>query len=108
MSATLPDEFLPALRRRLEAHYGDRLVRAVLFGSYARGEATEESDVDVLVQLQGDVNAWREYGELSEIAVDLMFEYGEVVSFVVVDEEIWERGWSFIRNVQEDGVPLAA
>ncbi|MDT7855152.1 nucleotidyltransferase domain-containing protein [Rubrivirga sp. S365] len=108
MPATLPDGFLPALRRRLEAHYGDRLVRAVLFGSYARGEATEESDVDVLVQLRGDVNAWREYGELSEITLDLLFEYGELVSFVVVDDEIWERGWSFVQNVQEDGVSIAA
>ena len=106
MPATLPDGFLPALRQRLEAHYGDRLVRAVLFGSYARGEATEESDVDVLVVLRGEVDSWEEGKPLSEIEVDLMFEYGRVLSVVVVDELIWDRRWAFIQNVQEDGVPL--
>lgn len=108
MPATLPDGFLPALRRRLDALYGDRLVRAVLFGSYARGEATEDSDVDVLVVLGGEVDAWEEYGRTAEIEVDLMFEFDLVVSTVVVDEAIWDRGWSFIQNVQQDGVPLAA
>ena len=106
MPTTLPDGFLPALRRRLDALYGDRLVRAVLFGSYARGEATEESDVDVLVVLRGEVDSWEEGKPLSEIEVDLMFEYGRVLSVVVVDEFIWDRQWAFIQNVQEDGVPL--
>ena len=108
MPATLPDGFLDALRDRLAAHYGDRLVRAVLFGSYARGEATEESDVDVLVVLEGEVDSWEEGKVLSEIEVDLMFKYGPALSIVVVDRAIWDRGWSFIQNVQEDGVPLAA
>lgn len=108
MPATLPDGFLAELHRRLAAHYGDRLVRAVLFGSHARGEATEGSDVDVLVVLRGEVDSWAEGEPLSEIEVDLMFEYGPVLSIVVVDEEIWQRGWAFIRNVQEDGVALAA
>ena len=108
MPVTLPDGFLPALRRRLEAHYGDRLVRAVLFGSYARGEATEESDVDVLVVLGGEVDAWAEGKPLSEISVDLMFEFGPALSIVVVDEALYERNWSFIQNVREDAVPLPA
>lgn len=108
MPATLPDGFLPALRRRLEAHYGDRLVRAVLFGSYARGEATEESDVDVLVVLGGEVDSWEEGKPLSEIEVDLMMEYGPVLSIVVVDETTWDRRWALIQNVQEDGIPLTA
>lgn len=42
-----------ALRRRLEARFGQRLVMVKLFGSYARGEAHEESDVDVLVLIEG-------------------------------------------------------
>lgn len=108
MPATLPDGFLPALRRRLDALYGDRLVRAVLFGSYARGEATEESDVDVLVVLGGEVDSWAEGKPLSEISVDLMFEFGPALSIVVVDEALYERNWSFIQNVREDAVPLPA
>ena len=108
MPATLPDGFLRDLRQRLEAHYGARLVRAVLFGSHARGEATPDSDVDVLVVLEGEVDAWTEGHPLSAIAVDLLFEYGEVASFVAIDRQIWDRGWSFVQNVQEDGIPLVS
>ena len=35
--------------------YGDRLVRLVLFGSHARGDAVPGSDIDVLVVLRGPV-----------------------------------------------------
>ena len=41
-------------RAALERLYGDRLVKVILYGSHARGEAHEESDVDVLFVLQGD------------------------------------------------------
>lgn len=40
-------------RERASARFGARLREVVLFGSYARGEAHEESDVDVLVVVDG-------------------------------------------------------
>ncbi|HET9960654.1 MAG TPA: nucleotidyltransferase domain-containing protein, partial [Polyangiaceae bacterium] len=38
---------------RLRGKFGERLVELKLFGSYARGEAHEDSDVDVLVVIDG-------------------------------------------------------
>jgi len=38
---------LKNLRRRFEAIYGDRLVKMILFGSQARGDAEPGSDIDV-------------------------------------------------------------
>ena len=108
MPATLPDGFLPALRRRLDALYGDRLVRAVLFGSYARGEATEESDVDVLVVLGGEVDAWEEYRRLSTVTADFFDTHDQFVTFVVADEERAGRSWTFMQNVRRDGIPVTA
>ena len=48
------------LREALQAVYGDRLARAVLFGSRARGEAHAESDYDVAVFLHGSEGLWAE------------------------------------------------
>lgn len=56
MPRTLPVSLRPALAeyaQRLRALFGDRLVDVRLFGSFARGEAHEDSDVDVLVLVQG-------------------------------------------------------
>ena len=45
--------------QRIKAHFGDRLVSICFFGSAARGEASPESDIDVLI-----------------IAEDLPIDYG--------------------------------
>jgi hypothetical protein len=42
---------LAVYRRLLEEHFGERLVPATLFGSYARGDARADSDVDVAIVL---------------------------------------------------------
>jgi uncharacterized protein len=44
---------LDAYAARLRARFGGRLRAIVLFGSWARGEADEDSDVDILVQVDG-------------------------------------------------------
>lgn len=47
------------VRRALE-RYGDEIEGIILFGSVARGEGKEDSDVDVLVIWKGDeAEGWR-------------------------------------------------
>jgi len=56
MRRAMPVSLRPALAEyaeRLRALFGERLVDVRLFGSFARGEAHEDSDVDVLVLVQG-------------------------------------------------------
>ena len=105
---TLPDAFLPDLRARLAALYGDRLVRVVLFGSYARGEATADSDVDVLVVLRGDVSQGTETWALADVSLDLLDLFGLVTAFVVIDEDTATQDWPLLRNIRADGIPVLA
>ena len=108
MSTSLPDGLSAELHRRLVAHHGDRLVRAVLFGPYARGEATEASGVDVLVVLRGEVDRWAEAKATGEITIEVAIECGKFVTFVVVGEDRAQADRAFTRNVRQDGVPLVA
>jgi predicted nucleotidyltransferase len=48
------------LRRRIEALYGPRLVRLMLFGAQARGDAEPGSDIDVLVVREGPMRPGEE------------------------------------------------
>lgn len=40
------------LRKRILSHYGERLVSIVIFGSLARGTATPQSDLDILLIIE--------------------------------------------------------
>lgn len=71
--------------------YGDRLVRVILFGSQARGEAHPGSDVDVLVILRGPVEPITEARRTSQIMLDASLRHGLALSLVTVSEATWER-----------------
>ncbi|MBA2243500.1 MAG: nucleotidyltransferase domain-containing protein, partial [Gemmatimonadetes bacterium] len=64
-------EILRCLRKGLEELYGERLRGLYLFGSYARGEADAESDVDVLVVLDEIEQRFDEATRVSGLASDI-------------------------------------
>lgn len=49
-------KFLDEAKQRLQQVHGSRLRGVVLFGSEARGEATGQSDIDLLVLLSGPID----------------------------------------------------
>ena len=57
--------------------------RVILFGSYARGTATEHSDVDLIIDSDGQLNGFDFFGIIGDIAKKMpievdVFEFGEV------------------------------
>jgi uncharacterized protein len=77
-----PEEILAQLRAGLEALYGPRLVHLLLYGSQERGEATAESDIDVLVVLQGSVAPGAEIARVGELTASLSRRSASAVSAV--------------------------
>ena len=95
--ASALDEFL----RRVEGQFGHSIENIVLFGSYARGDYDEESDIDVLIV--GDVD----FDELMNIVTDILLEYGELISPIVIRlGEFKRREDSFIKTVLREGKVL--
>ncbi len=111
MANGLPDdlrELLGQLDRGLAELYGGRYRGLVLFGSYARGEASEEgSDVDLLLLLEGEVESWREYLKAEPIKWPLSLESGYVLSVFPVSVEAYlEPHKPFLMNARREGVPV--
>lgn len=93
------------LRTRLEELYGDRLHEVVLYGSYARGEATEASDIDVMVVLEGEVDAWAELQRMARPVYDLELETDEMITlYPIAQTEFEHRDHPFLTNVHREGV----
>ena len=100
-----PRELLDELRRGLESIYGPRLKGLWLFGSYARGEQDDESDVDVLVVLSDIANYGTEVERTSGLSSALCLAHGPSVSLVFAREADWARPESpFLRNVRTEAI----
>lgn len=98
---------LEEARNRLDEMYGDRLARVILYGSYARGEARQESDVDILVVLRDDFNLYTELKRLTRLKLSLFDPYGEYVSFQPFTETAYQDlRRPLMRNVHAEGIEL--
>lgn len=98
---------LDSVGAQLRDLYGPRLRQLILFGSYARGEAAPESDIDVLVILDRFDEFWREFEKIEEITCRLSLEHDVVISAFPVSEEDY-RGHQtpFLLNVHREGIPV--
>lgn len=100
-------DFLERIRRKLEILYGDRLEGVILFGSRARGDGDEDSDVDLLVLLDGPVDFGAEVRAMVDALYDLQIENEVTIEALPVDAESYEeRGWPLYRLASEEGLRL--
>ncbi len=98
-------EALGRLREGLEELYSERLKGVYLFGSHSRGDAGEESDVDVLIVLDEVTDYSKEIEKTSELVGDLSLDYDLSISRVFVSEKRWNEDRSmFFLNVREEAV----
>jgi uncharacterized protein len=103
---------LERFRARLAERFGERLREVTLYGSYARGSAHDESDVDVFVVVDDlDDN---EADEVSRIAYFVDAEPGHQwagLSPLAYDTrhaaEMRAREKLLMQDIARDGVPVA-
>lgn len=101
------DDVLATCRRTLEAHYGDRYRGLVLYGSTARGDAEEESDIDLLVLLDRDFDYFAELRELTSLLYPLQLDTNRLLSVLPAPLGDFETGTlQLYRNAAEEGLRL--
>lgn len=101
------DPILREVRRRLAAAYGERVQRVVLFGSRARGEASDESDYDLAVFLRGYDGSWDEVKRLHDIiAHPLLVERGALVSTKPFAADGYLDRTPLMHAIRQDGVDI--
>jgi predicted nucleotidyltransferase len=110
-SSTLSDSERQALKilvRRLYARYAVQIESAVLFGSKARGDASPDSDIDVLVVLTTDDAQLR--SSVRRLAARVSLEHDLLISMFAVGRSHWEElsryRFPIYEAVQSEGIPL--
>lgn len=82
--------------------------QAILYGSEARGDARNDSDIDILVILPDNYDTFAQRKiEITGSLYDVELETGVSVSPLIVLKSIWERMKTpFTCNVENDGVVI--
>jgi len=98
-------ELLEEFKKEIEKLYGDRLKQIILYGSHARGDFTEESDIDLLIVLKGKVVPGKEIDRMIDIITEINLKYGVLISVYPVSEKDYEEVNSpLLINVRREGV----
>ena len=100
------------LEEMLQRVYGNKLKAVILYGSVARGTATEESDIDIMVLIDGTAQELRAFeDQLSDVSTDISIKYFKVFSIIDISYQEymqWMNTLPFYKNVSQEGVVLYA
>jgi predicted nucleotidyltransferase len=106
MTAVINDPMLKRLRLALDAMYGGRIERIVLFGSQARGDSTDDSDYDIAVFLKDLADRWRELDRLADLRCDLLAQTGAFVDAKPYPAGAYRNRTSLMREIRRHGIDL--
>lgn len=91
--------------------FNDKLESVILFGSYARGDYDDQSDIDIMIIADVDAAQIRDYtAPVRELCGELLYEYGIVVSVCMQDSETYHRfikALPFFANIEKEGIRVA-
>ena len=100
-------QFSEDVKRRL----GDKLTKIIVYGSYARGDYRENSDVDIMILTklsEEEIRAIK--NDIYDLAFEVEMSTGIELSPIIKNEEQYEY-WvdilPFYRNVRDEGVVVA-
>lgn len=96
---------LAELKNGIAELYDDRLKAVYVFGSYARGDYDEGSDLDVMIVLSDYEDYGEEIDRSGELISELALVYGISISRVIIKELQWQKSDTpLLRNIRAEGV----
>ena len=103
-------EIMLEFSRGVKKILGSSLKKIILYGSYARGDYKDYSDIDIMILTTlTEEEIEKEETKIFDLAFDFQMDYGVDISVVVKNEEhfnYWLGAVPFYNNVQEEGVLL--
>jgi predicted nucleotidyltransferase len=99
--------FLSAIKEKIKQIEPE--ARVILYGSFARGDANEESDIDLLILVDKENFSYKDKWRITDPLYELALEKGKIISALVQSRQNWERKYFYtplFHNIKREGVEL--
>jgi len=96
------------LKNDLIEYFGDRIQRIILYGSYARGDYNNNSDVDIMI-LVNDMPNLKDDKFVSRLSYNYMYDYNILFSIMLQSLSKFENVidfYPYYRNIVAEGLFL--
>ena len=104
--ATTNSVVLSQFHAALNALYGDRLARVVLYGSRARGDAQDDSDYDVAIFLRSLPDRWAELDRLADLRIRFLDETGAFFDARPYSVVAYRERSPLMHEIRREGIDL--
>ncbi len=109
---TTLNKILKEIRKVYEEVYGDKLVKVVLYGSYARGDYDNESDIDIVgIVDENRIDTQSKIKKIGKVASDLGMENDIYISLTAIPYDEYKKYMSYVayyRNIEREGIEISA
>ena len=96
---------LPEIKQAFISLYQDQLESIILYGSQARGDAREDSDIDILVVLKSAINPYKEIDRTSKMIAEICLKYDVLISRHFISSLTFNhQNNPFIHNIKKEGI----
>lgn len=103
-------EHIVNYKKKASTVFGNNLDKVVLFGSYARGDYTKDSDVDVAFFIKS-TNDEKYEDDLADVTFDFMYDttFEPYINPIIITDEEFNRMIDFyplFQNINKEGIKL--
>ena len=103
-------EITTQVAQKAQEILGNRLREVILYGSYARGDFNDDSDIDIMILADvGEHEIWDFEDKISETTSELALKYDELICAHINNKILFEQRLPilpFYQNVRKDGVQI--
>lgn len=106
------DELLKEYTNEMCRIFGSHLRTVILYGSYARGDYNEQSDIDIMMLVDLTDEEIKKYSDqVTDVTFDMNLDHDLMLMPIVKNQDHfnhWVQVYPFYSNVRNEGVPLYA